>query len=81
MKVDVKQKVMVKAQRRMAALPGAEEVLRGLACFEPSRRWTVGRAMRSACFESHRVDVADAAAAKAPEGTSLEYMHYLHDDA
>ena len=62
---------------------GSEEMLRGLACFEPTERWSVGHAMRSPLFDSYRIDAADAALAVgvAEAGRVLEYMHDLHDDA
>ena len=47
-------KPLAEAQRRMAALPGSEAMLRGLTTFDPSRRWSVERAMASELFEPYR---------------------------
>lgn len=51
---------VAEAQRRMAQLPGAEEMLRGLCEFEPSRRWTVERALGSRMLEPLRDAAAEA---------------------
>ena len=58
-------------------------MLQGLACFEPSGRWSIGHAMRSPLFERYRLDEADAslAASAVPTAGALQYMHYLQDDA
>ena len=66
-------KVLAPAQKRMAALPGSEELLRGLVRFEPSRRWSVARALRSDFFAPLR---CDAAASPAASETVLEYLQY-----
>jgi serine/threonine protein kinase len=55
-------KPIAEAQRRMALLPGAEGMLRGLCEFEPSRRWTVERALGSPMLEPLRAAEAEATA-------------------
>jgi serine/threonine protein kinase len=69
-----KNKALVEAQRRMAKLPGSEEMLRGLVDFRPSRRWSVRRALSARLFESYRCD----ASSPVPENT-LRYTAYLED--
>ena len=66
-------KVLAPAQKRMAALPGSEELLRGLVRFEPSRRWSVSRALRSDFFAPLR---CNAAASPTASETVLEYLQY-----
>lgn len=51
------------AQRRMASIPGSEELLRGLTAFDPAYRWSVRKAFASEMFEPLR-----QAAGKAPRG-------------
>ena len=65
-------KAVAAAQRRMAALPGSEALLRGLARFEPRRRWSVARALRSEVFASLRCEAQPASEA------SEDVLHYLH---
>ena len=65
-------KAVAAAQRRMAALPGSEALLRGLARFEPRRRWSVARALRSEVFASLRCE------AQPDSEASEDVLHYLH---
>lgn len=65
-------KAIAAAQRRMAALPGSEALLRGLSRFEPRRRWSVARALRSEVFASLRCEAQPASEA------SDDVLHYLH---
>ena len=65
-------KAVAAAQRRMAALPGSEALLRGLVRFEPRRRWSVARALRSEVFTSLRCEAQPASEA------SDDLLHYLH---
>ena len=65
-------KTLAAAQRRMAALPGSEVLLRGLAHFEPRCRWSVARALRSEVFASLRCELQPV-----PEA-SEDVLHYLH---
>jgi serine/threonine protein kinase len=55
-------KPVAEAQRRMAQLPGAEEMLRGLCEFEPSRRWTVEQALGGRMLEPLRAAAAEVQA-------------------
>jgi len=66
-------KAVAAAQRRMAALPGSAALLRGLARFEPRRRWSVARALRSEVFASLRCEAQPAS--EASDGV-LHYLHY-----
>ena len=65
-------KAIAAAQRRMAALPGSEALLRGLSRFEPRRRWSVARALRSEVFASLRCEAQPASEA------GDDVLHYLH---
>ena len=58
----------------MAALPGSEALLRGLARFEPRRRWSVARALRSEVFASLRCEAQPDS--EASEDDVLHYLHY-----
>ena len=55
-------------------IPYSESLLRGLICFDPAARWTVGRAMKSELF---RPFSTEAVTAEAALGRKLEYMHYF----
>ena len=72
-----KQKVIAEARRRMAALPGCEELLRGLASFDPGRRWSMQRALRADMFGM----LSCAEASEPPQGDVevhlVEYLHYM----
>lgn len=76
-----KAKPLAAAQRRMAALPGAEELLRGLTRFEPSRRWTTRRAMHSTLFDPY-VTLSETAWARSKQRAddSPVYLHYMDMD-
>lgn len=63
-------KPLLEGQRRMAQLPGAAALLRGLASFEPSRRWTVEQALESDFFGPLRVAGAGADGDSAPVFTA-----------
>ena len=67
---------MNSAQKRMAKLRGAEQMLRGLTRFEPTVRWSACRAMRSELFAPY---LAEEAAAPPPSAT-LRFTDYLHDE-
>jgi len=74
---DGRNKALAEAQRRMAKLPGSAAMLRGLTRFEPSRRWSIQRALGSELFAAH----CATGAAEAPEGTPLvRCVEYLNDD-
>ena len=49
-----KHEVCVHVRRRMDALPGSAELLRGLVDFDPASRWTVERALTSDFFAPAR---------------------------
>lgn len=69
----------------MAALPGCEELLRGLACFDPNRRWSMQRALQAQMFDA----LLDRDSDDATKSTShleevmhvIEYFHYMDADA
>lgn len=54
----------------------SEEVLRGLCCFEPDERWSVGRTIKSRLFDPYRCEAGEME----PTPGELEYMSYLNDD-
>ena len=63
-------------------------MLRGLTRFDPARRWSVRRALRSKLFApllrsetGEAVTAADAAAAAGSERATLQCLEYLHDAA
>ena len=47
-------KQLAEAQKRMARLPGAAGMLRGLTRFDGAARWSVSTALQSRLFEAHR---------------------------
>ena len=71
-----KSKALAEAQKRMARLPGAAELLRSLVAFEPARRCSARRAMQAELFAPYR---CDGGGAGAEEGDGMAYLHYLCD--
>ena len=61
-------------QKRMARLRGAEEMLRSLISFEPSRRWSAKRALRSDLFAPFRCEGGTTV-----QDATLRFLEYLHD--
>ena len=70
-----KHEVCVHARRRMDALPGSAELLRGLVDFDPASRWTVEQALASEFFAPAR-ERAGARAVDDGERALLSFSHY-----
>ena len=77
--VNSQHKVIAEARKRMAALPGAALVLRGLTAFEPTRRLSMRQLLRAELFAPYRAPyVAPSAGARRPERT-MSFLGYLDD--
>lgn len=76
-----KHKHLVEAQKRMAALPGAEGLLRGLTAFEPSKRTSMQQALSSELFTPFASPLAAGAADEEPAARTLRYLVYLEKGA
>jgi hypothetical protein len=74
--VNSQHKVIAEARKRMAALPGAALVLRGLTAFEPTRRLSMRQLLRAELFAPYRAPyVAPSAGARRPERT-MSFLGY-----
>ena len=54
----------------------SEALLRGLVCFDPSRRWTVVRALQSEFFHALRLSGQRAPNASRDDAAVMEFMQY-----
>ena len=71
-----KQKVIAEARKRMAALPGAALVLKGLTTFEPTRRLSMRQLLRSELFTPY---VTPSVVPSAAGARTMSFLGYLDD--